>query len=183
MADSKHAPDSDSSHNHVTDLSATSDKADKASSLNDSIAATYDRKRREKGLSDDAKSPAESADNNMIEDAKGTEEEKPQWDLTGQGVDYPNPLLDCLVLLSKFFNNPYTPDAIRAGLPLTDDLMTPDLFSRAADRIGISSRFVKRKIAKISHMVLPVVLLLKDQDACVLLEINEKENKLSERKK
>lgn len=172
MADSKHTSNPDSSHQHVSDLPPAPEKA---SSLNDYIAATYDRKKREKDLNSNASSSGESVDKSMTEDDKDVAQDKPQWDLTGQGVDYPNPLLDCLVLLSKFFNNPYTSDAIRAGLPITDDLMTPDLFSRAAHRIGISSRFVKRKISKISHLVLPVVLLLKDQDACVLVEVNEEE--------
>lgn len=172
MSDSKRTTDSDSSQHHTQDIAPASDKA---RSLDDSIAATNDRKKQEAGLRQLASNSAEPVETSMTEDEKGTAENKAQWDLTGQGVDYPNPLLDCLVLLSKYFNNPYTADAVRAGLPITDDLMTPDLFARAANRIGISSRFVKRKIAKISHMVLPVVLLLEDQDACVLLEINEKE--------
>lgn len=173
MTDSKHKSNVDSSQLHEPDLPPT---AETFSSLNDSIAATYDRKKRERDLNAQASSTAESVNTTMTEDKQETEEQKSQWDLTGQGVEYPNPLLDCLVLLSKYFNNPYTADAVRAGLPITDDLMSPELFTRAAQRIGISTRFVKRKISKISHMVMPVVLLLKDQDACVLLEVNEKEN-------
>lgn len=174
MPDSKHKSNSAISSHQASDLPSSSEKN---SRLNDSIAATNVRKERDKGLSNNAASPSESEETSMTEDDQAPAEQKTQWDLTGQGLDYPNPLLDCLVVLSKFFSNPYTPDAIRAGLPITDDLMTPDLFKRAANRIGISTRFVKRKLTKISHMVLPVVLLLENQDACVLLEINEKEQK------
>ncbi|MEP0073643.1 MAG: type I secretion system permease/ATPase [Marinomonas sp.] len=95
-----------------------------------------------------------------------------QWDMQSASLEYPNPLLDCLVLLSKYFHNPYTADSIAAGLPITDNAMTPELFQRAAKRIGISSRFVKRTLNKIPDMVLPAVLLLKDKQACVLLEVN-----------
>ncbi len=95
-----------------------------------------------------------------------------QWKTQGASLEYPNPLLDCLVLLSKYFHNPYTADGIAAGLPITDNAMTPDLFLRASQRIGISSRFVKRALKKIPDMVLPTVLLLKDKQACILLEVD-----------
>ncbi|WP_233402755.1 type I secretion system permease/ATPase [Marinomonas transparens] len=101
---------------------------------------------------------------------------KEQWNVQSATLEYPNPLLDCLVLLSKFFHNPYTADAIAAGLPITDNDMAPEFFQRAAKRIGISSRFVKRPLKKIPDMVLPAVLLLKDNQACVLLEIDHKQN-------
>ncbi|MFT2111926.1 type I secretion system permease/ATPase [Marinomonas sp. 2405UD68-3] len=97
-----------------------------------------------------------------------------EWSLNGANLDYPNPLLDCLVLVSKYFGNPYTADAIRTGLPITDDLLTPEMFQRASKKIGIVSRFVKRSFGKIPSMALPVVLLLDDQQACVLLEIDKK---------
>jgi len=99
-------------------------------------------------------------------------ESNKQWDTQSAALDYPNPLLDCLVLLSKYFHNPYTADGIAAGLPITDNAMTPELFKRAAKRIGISARFVKRPLNKIPDMVLPAVLLLKDKQACVLLEVD-----------
>jgi len=114
-----------------------------------------------------------SVTENTTVDETDMDNQKPQWQANATTLEYPNPLLDCLVLLSRYFNNPYTSDAIAAGLPITDDLMTPELFLRASKRIGISSRFVKRKLSKIPHMVLPTVLLLDDQQACVLLEIND----------
>ncbi|KZN14829.1 type I secretion system permease/ATPase [Marinomonas sp. TW1] len=116
---------------------------------------------------------ASTVTENAPVDETDRENQKPQWQANATSLDYPNPLLDCLVLLSRYFNNPYTSDAIAAGLPITDDLMTPELFLRASKRIGLSSRFVKRKLSKIPHMVLPTVLLLDDQQACVLLEIND----------
>lgn len=104
---------------------------------------------------------------------KDAKESSEQWDMQSASLEYPNPLLDCLVLLSKYFHNPYTADGIAAGLPITDNAMTPELFKRAAKRIGISARFVKRTLNKIPEMVLPAVLLLRDQQACVLLEVNK----------
>lgn len=95
-----------------------------------------------------------------------------EWQAYSPSLEYPNPLLDCLVLLSKIFNNPYTADGIAAGLPITDNAMTPDLFQRASKRIGISSRYVRRELNKIPDLVLPAVLLLREKQACILIEVN-----------
>lgn len=46
--------------------------------------------------------------------------------------------------------------------------LTPALFVRAAERVGLSARVVKRPLARISPMVLPAVLLFRDGQACVL---------------
>lgn len=110
----------------------------------------------------------------IIEEPKGDDAENvaPQWNTQGSALEYPNPLLDCLVLLSKYFHNPYTADGIASGLPITNNAMTPELFQRASQRIGISSRFVKRALKKIPNMVLPTVLLLEDKQACILLEVD-----------
>ncbi|MFQ3185676.1 MAG: ATP-binding cassette subfamily C protein LapB [Marinomonas primoryensis] len=114
------------------------------------------------------------SDDDIIEEpnTEGSKVDDLQWKTQGASLEYPNPLLDCLVLLSKYFYNPYTADSIAAGLPITDNAMTPELFQRASQRIGISSRFVKRALKKIPDMVLPAVLLLKDKQACILLEVD-----------
>jgi len=46
------------------------------------------------------------------------------------------------------------------------------LFTRAAERAGLTSRLLRRPLQKISNLVLPAVLLLKDGNACVLLAKN-----------
>jgi len=136
------------------------------------------------GRSEQDSSPPDSYEENAIinEGDEGVteatnqatpEEAADQWRVKSASLEYPNPLLDCLVLLSKYFYNPYTADGIAAGLPITENAMTPELFQRAAQRIGLSSRFVKRSLLKIPEMVLPVVLLLKDKQACVLLELDK----------
>ncbi|WP_133011016.1 type I secretion system permease/ATPase [Marinomonas flavescens] len=123
------------------------------------------------GTANNPEQPDSTSDNKTSSDEAASS----QWNILGADLEYPNPLLDCLVLLSKYFHNPYSADSIAAGLPITDNDMTPALFKRAAKRIGISSRFIKRPLLKIPDMVLPTVLLLKDQHACVLLEVNQQE--------
>lgn len=89
---------------------------------------------------------------------------------TGEVVD---PLLDCLAILTKFHNRSYSVDALRAGLPLVDHRLTPSLFVRAAERAGFSARLVKRSLSSISNLVLPVVLLLENNQACILHKLND----------
>jgi len=81
-------------------------------------------------------------------------------------------LLGCLTILAKILDKPHSADALVAGLPLVENKLTPKLFSRAAERAGLSSKIVKRPLDKVSNLVLPAVLLLNNDTACVVLEIN-----------
>ena len=63
------------------------------------------------------------------------------------------------------------------GLPLENGLLDAELFSRAANRAGLTSKLHKRAIADISPLVTPAVLLLKKRRACVLLDIDHEEGK------
>ncbi|MEQ1637592.1 MAG: type I secretion system permease/ATPase [Methylococcales bacterium] len=80
-----------------------------------------------------------------------------------------DPLLLALVALCKLLHTPHSADALVAGLPLVNDLLTPQLFPRAASRAGLSTGLVKRPLQRISSLVLPAVLLLKEGQACVLI--------------
>lgn len=82
-----------------------------------------------------------------------------------------DPLLSCLVILTRIFSNPRSPAAIAHGLPISDEGLTPDLFLRAADRVGLSANKVRKKLDKVDAMTLPAVLLLKDRKACVMLSV------------
>ncbi|HIC44887.1 MAG TPA: type I secretion system permease/ATPase [Sulfurimonas sp.] len=92
-----------------------------------------------------------------------------------------NPLLECLVILTKLYNRPFTAEALIAGLPIEDGRTTPELFSihhskanfsRAAKHAGFASELVKRDLDSISTMVLPCILTLKNKQACILKEID-----------
>jgi len=84
-----------------------------------------------------------------------------------------DPLLDCLVELTRLHGRPSTRAALSAGLPLKDGCLTPSLFSRAAARAGLASRIVRRALDAVDNALLPVILLLKGDQACVLLGWNE----------
>jgi ATP-binding cassette subfamily C protein LapB len=84
-------------------------------------------------------------------------------------VLYHDPLLDCLVELTQLLGRPSTRAALSAGLPLENGCLTPSLFARAADRAGLTSRIVRCALGEIDAALLPVILLLEDNQACILL--------------
>ena len=78
-----------------------------------------------------------------------------------------DPLTRCLMILTRLFHRPFSPQALTAGLPLENSRLTPELFPRAAKRAGLSSRVVRRGLDQISPLTLPAILLLNDGRACV----------------
>lgn len=84
-----------------------------------------------------------------------------------------DPLLDCLVELSRIHGRPSTRAALVAGLPLEKGALTPSLFGRAASRAGLSAKLVRRALERIDEILLPAVLMLKGEEACVLLGWDE----------
>ena len=81
----------------------------------------------------------------------------------------PDPLLSCLVILTRLFGNPKSLAALASGLPIAEAGMTPDLFVRAAENAGLSASKVRRGLAETKSMNLPAVLLLRDRQAVVML--------------
>ena len=79
-----------------------------------------------------------------------------------------DPLLDCLVELTRIHGRPSTRAALSAGLPLSKEGLTPSLFARAAAHAGFSSKVVRRALDKIDAALLPVILLLENDEACLL---------------
>jgi ATP-binding cassette subfamily C protein LapB len=81
---------------------------------------------------------------------------------------FSDPLLDCLVVLSRLYEHPISANALIAGLPLVKNRLTPQLFMRAAERIGLVTKLVQRPLTLISKLILPAVLILKNNNACIL---------------
>ncbi len=90
--------------------------------------------------------------------------------IENEQLDY---LLECLVLLTQYYKRPYSSAALRSGLPIVNESFTPQMFVRAAERVGFKARQVKRSLKNISPLVLPAVLLLKGDKACILNAINK----------
>lgn len=57
---------------------------------------------------------------------------------------------------------------LTAGLPLQNGMLMPSLVPRAAKRAGLYTRIVRRPVNRIAKALLPCLLILKDNRACVL---------------
>jgi ATP-binding cassette subfamily C protein LapB len=78
-------------------------------------------------------------------------------------------LLTCLEILAAFHGRPTSSVSLKAGLPLEKNLLTPELFIRAAERVGLAAKIIHKKLEDISPLTLPCVLLLEGAKACLLV--------------
>jgi len=85
-------------------------------------------------------------------------------------------LLDCLVFVSKHHGLTVTAEALKSGLPLAGGRVAPSVFSRAAKRAGLRSRVAVSPLDKLNGLLFPVVLLLDDEKACVLISLDQERN-------
>lgn len=109
-----------------------------------------------------------------------TDQDKPvsnDWLVRPGIVDYEDPLLSCLAQITTMLERPLSRQALKAGLPNADTRFTPELCVRAAERAGFSAKITKRgDLEKITPLVLPAILLLKDMNAVVLLKIDPRKH-------
>jgi ATP-binding cassette subfamily C protein LapB len=64
-------------------------------------------------------------------------------------------------------------DSLLAGLPIEGGVLTPSMFSRAAERAGLLSHIVSSPLNKLNSILFPVILVLSDNKACVLFSFNK----------
>ncbi|CAG2157976.1 Toxin RTX-I translocation ATP-binding protein [Cupriavidus yeoncheonensis] len=88
-------------------------------------------------------------------------------------ADADDPLLGCLLWLTRAFHRPVSAETLLAGLPLEANRLSPALFPRAAARAGMSAKLVRRRLDDIPDLVLPAILLLKSSQACLLVRRQE----------
>ena len=88
-----------------------------------------------------------------------------------------DPLLECVVIFARLHSRPIGVEALIAGLPVEPGADGPELFSidspkglfsRVAARAGFASRLIRRDIDKLSRLLLPCILVLKNGNACIL---------------
>lgn len=99
-----------------------------------------------------------------------------EWKLEGERVTHDDPLLDCLIHVTKLYGYPAARTGLVSGLPLVKNRLTVELFSRAAERADLSSRVLKKPLSGMSPLQLPAILLLQGRQACVLAGIDPASN-------
>ena len=87
--------------------------------------------------------------------------------------DIADTLLECLLLVCRMNGVAISRDALIAGLPLKEGRLSPALVKRAAARANLVSNILKKPLQAIRGEFMPVILLLEEQDACLLLGWDE----------
>ena len=94
-----------------------------------------------------------------------------------------DPLLECVIIFARLHSRPISVEALIAGLPVEPGADGPELFSidspkglfsRVAARAGFASRLIQRDLDKLSRLLLPCILVLKNGNACILESIDRK---------
>jgi ATP-binding cassette subfamily C protein LapB len=95
-------------------------------------------------------------------------------------------LLESLVLYTRLFHKPYSAHSLMSGLPLdvnlTEQLLfsknnSKSLFSRAASRAGLKTTLIERSISDILQLQLPMILILSNNNSCILDSFIENKTK------
>lgn len=86
-----------------------------------------------------------------------------------------DPLLDALMIVCKLHNIVTSRNVLTAGLPLAAHTLTTETFPRAAGRAGLKARVVQRGLENITALSLPAILLLKNNQAAVLIGWDEQQ--------
>lgn len=82
-------------------------------------------------------------------------------------------LLECLLFMSQHYGMANTREALTAGLPLKDGMLTPELFPRAAHRAGFVVDYFASSLEVIPTLLLPCILLMKDGRSAVLISVDK----------
>ncbi|WP_298621875.1 type I secretion system permease/ATPase [uncultured Legionella sp.] len=80
-----------------------------------------------------------------------------------------DPLLACLVLLTRYYQNPFSPLSLVARLPLVNNKLTPELFARSAGRASLDADLKTVDYKDIPKEDVPLVLLKKDGGAVLFI--------------
>ncbi|PLX71277.1 MAG: type I secretion system permease/ATPase [Desulfuromonas sp.] len=84
-------------------------------------------------------------------------------------VDYEPPLLRCLSVIAGLLGRPVSTVALKAGMPQDREYPPLAACMRAAEQAGLVVAALHRpRLEMISPLVLPCILLLKNEQACIL---------------
>lgn len=97
------------------------------------------------------------------------------WPLEAERVSLDDPLLECLAIIAGDLGRRTTAAALSSGLPVHGEkIASPAAFVRAADRIGMTARMVRRPVEDlVKNPNLPCILVLADNQAAILRGVAE----------
>ncbi|MBK8187375.1 MAG: type I secretion system permease/ATPase [Cellvibrio sp.] len=87
-------------------------------------------------------------------------------------------LLESLVIIAKAHGIAATSNSLAAGLPILANQLTPKVFARAAKRANLTSQWVERDLVSLNTALFPLILLLENNQTCVLLSLEQSQAKV-----
>lgn len=92
------------------------------------------------------------------------------WPLEAERLSLDDPLMECLAIVAASYGRRTTAVALSSGLPIHgENMASPAAFVRAADRINMTARMVRRPLDKlVTSQNLPCILVLRNNHACIL---------------
>jgi len=89
-------------------------------------------------------------------------------------VDYEPPVLRCLSIVSGMLGRPVSTVALKAGMPQGRERPSLAVCIRAAEQASLAVRtFHKPRIEDISALIMPCILVLQNDQACILAGIKD----------
>ncbi len=89
-------------------------------------------------------------------------------------VDYEPPVLRCLSLVAGLLGRPVSTVALKAGMPQGRERPPLSVCVRAAEQAGLTVRtFHKPQIENISSLIMPCILVLQNDQACILSALDD----------
>ena len=113
----------------------------------------------------------ENLENNDLEE-ESAKSKKPEYKRTTDAY------LESLLFISKYYQKTISKDSLVSGVLTQGTFMDLKSFIKAGSRIGLISKVANRKLEHISKLALPALLVLENDRACVLLDINLEEDKV-----
>ncbi|GAB1485433.1 type I secretion system permease/ATPase [Aminivibrio sp.] len=99
------------------------------------------------------------------------DEENIPWTVP-PGTTTEDALAECLLFIARHHDRPASRDTVLSGLPLEGGRLSPSVFSRAAEKAGFGSRYLRTSIEGLNTLLFPVILILDAKKACVLLSLS-----------
>lgn len=84
------------------------------------------------------------------------------------------PLAFCLLRVASMHGLSVSADRLLAGLPLENDVLVPSCLDRDAARAGMVARAVRAPLRKLNAALAPIILILSENSACVLLSLDSR---------
>ncbi len=89
-------------------------------------------------------------------------------------------LLACLSYMTGYFGESKSKASLAESLPETSSNdITPDMFCRAAGKVGLQSEIISKSLNKLDEALCPVVAILENGNACIILGFNKSKKILS----